>query len=359
MIRPNPIPSPGPKGGRGRLAASALLLLAGMSLGGSIFLPIWRITLDAPQYPEGMGMLIWARTITGEHPHDLAIINELNHYIGMKTIVPDAIPELKLISPLILLFAALCVAAALRPRAWSLVLLLSTLAVAGGAGMVDFWMWEYDYGHNLNPMAAIKVPGMSYQPPLIGQAKLLNFLSTSWPASGGYLLFMAGALIAGALAVLWVRNRSPVVGRAIGASSLPALLAMALGVAGCGQSGPAPFHWGEDACHFCKMTLVQKGFAAQRINAKGKAYVFDSIECLLGDIGKRPLKEGERLFVSDWSHPEAPLLAAEKALFLKGGKVSSPMGGALAGFQAMDSATAYQARLGGNVLEWSQVQETL
>jgi len=58
--------------------------------------PIWKITLDAPQYPEGLGMYIWIDTVTGEKPHDLANINGLNHYIGMKTIEPDTIPELKI-----------------------------------------------------------------------------------------------------------------------------------------------------------------------------------------------------------------------------------------------------------------------
>jgi copper chaperone NosL len=53
------------------------------------------------------------------------------------------------------------------------------------AGLVDFWLWSYDYGHNLDPTAAIKVPGMSYQPPLIGSKQLLNFVATSWPALGG------------------------------------------------------------------------------------------------------------------------------------------------------------------------------
>ena len=43
------------------------------------------------------------------------------------------------------------------------------------AGLYDFWRWEYDYGHDLDPTAAIRIPGMSYQPPLIGGKQLLNF----------------------------------------------------------------------------------------------------------------------------------------------------------------------------------------
>jgi copper chaperone NosL len=57
------------------------------------------------------------------------------------------------------------------------------MVVLGIAGLIDFYMWGYDYGHNLNPRAPIKVPGMSYQPPLIGCKQLLNINACSWPHS--------------------------------------------------------------------------------------------------------------------------------------------------------------------------------
>ena len=61
-------------------------------------------------------------------------------------------------------------------------------------GIYDFWQWEYDYGHNLSPTAAIKIPGMTYQPPLIGCKQLLNFNACSFPATGGLLIMSAGTL---------------------------------------------------------------------------------------------------------------------------------------------------------------------
>ena len=76
--------------------ASLLLLL-------TFLFPLWYINLEAPQYPEGIGLEIWINQITGQKPNDLTNINGLNHYIGMKTIVPDAIPELK-IMPFIIIF---------------------------------------------------------------------------------------------------------------------------------------------------------------------------------------------------------------------------------------------------------------
>lgn len=169
------------------LAVLALALLAVLRT------PLWHIELIAPQYPEGLGMYIWADQITGQKPNDLNSINGLNHYIGMKEIRPEAIPELRLMPWVIvgLTLTGLGVAAAGRRSllyAWTGVFL-----IAGLVGLVDFYLWGYDYGHDLNPMAAIKVPGMSYQPPLIGSKNLLNFKAVSWPSLGGWIAFLVQA----------------------------------------------------------------------------------------------------------------------------------------------------------------------
>jgi copper chaperone NosL len=81
---------------------------------------------------------------------------------------------------------------------------LAALLVAAAAGLADFWYWGYDYGHNLDPSAAIKVPGMSYQPPIIGPKTLLNFRADSWPDLGGLIAF---AVVGAAGAVAFVEFR--------------------------------------------------------------------------------------------------------------------------------------------------------
>jgi copper chaperone NosL len=44
--------------------------------------------------------------------------------------------------------------------------------------------------------AIIKIPGMSYQPPLIGSKQILNFTAHSWPGSGGYaIMLVAGGVV--------------------------------------------------------------------------------------------------------------------------------------------------------------------
>ncbi|HMA22485.1 MAG TPA: hypothetical protein VKP00_00790 [Gemmatimonadaceae bacterium] len=165
--------------------ASVLLLFA-------LRLPLWHIRLIAPQYPEGLGMDIHARTVVGAKEHDLDNINELNHYIGMKTIEPEEIPELRVIPWLIAGLGALgLIVAIARKRA----LLIGWLVAFGALGLVglwDFWHWEHDYGHDLDfKHAIIKVPGMTYQPPLIGSKQLLNFTASSWPAAGAIVLGVA------------------------------------------------------------------------------------------------------------------------------------------------------------------------
>ena len=158
-----------------------VILIASLALGLLYVLPIWTIDLEAPQYPEGIGMVIRLNTIEGQKQHDLQNINGLNHYIGMQAIEPDSIPELRLMPIIVavLILTGLGVAALGRRRllyAWTAGFILISVV-----GLADFWKWEYDYGHNLDPTAAIQVPGMSYQPPLIGSRQILNFSAHSWP----------------------------------------------------------------------------------------------------------------------------------------------------------------------------------
>lgn len=165
--------------------------------------PLWHIGLKAPQYPEGLGMYIWSNKITGE----LRSINGLNHYIGMKTIHPEAIPELRLMPGVVIGLVALGVLAAVWGRRIGLYLWVALFAVGALVGLVDFWRWGYDYGHNLDPEAAIKIPGMSYQPPLIGPKQLLNFQATSWPALAGWVAIASLTTAFGLCWIEWRRGR--------------------------------------------------------------------------------------------------------------------------------------------------------
>lgn len=169
-----------------------LLVVCGIALVVSIFVPLWSIYLVAPQYPEGLAMYLWPNKITGEYE----IINGLNHYIGMKTIHPEDFWEFKVLPYALGFFAAVCFAVAIRNKRFCLYVLAILFTVFGIAFMVDFWLWEYDYGHNLDPNAAIVVPGMSYQPPLIGFKQLLNFGAYSYPNIGGGIMLGVAVILA-------------------------------------------------------------------------------------------------------------------------------------------------------------------
>lgn len=175
---------------------------ASIVLGAMWVLPLWSVTLSAPQYPEGLGMHIWLDTITGVKPNDLASINNLNHYIGMKRIEPDAIPELRLMPFVVGALIAVAGAVALTGRRWLGRLWIILFVAVAAAGLADFWHWTWDYGHNLDfENAIIKVPGMSYQPPIIGTRQLLNFRATSLPGGGALSALFALSLGVAALLV--------------------------------------------------------------------------------------------------------------------------------------------------------------
>jgi len=161
--------------------------------------PLWYIALQAPQYPDGIEMYIWVNKITGKEESTLQNINILNHYIGMQKIEPGSIPELKIFPYVgaLLIVLGLVVWWKNDPK-WLYVYAIGVIMLSL-LGIFDFWLWEYDYGHNLDPHAAIQVEGMTYQPPLLGTKWLLNFKAASFPHIGGLALALSTFLLAWAM----------------------------------------------------------------------------------------------------------------------------------------------------------------
>ena len=169
------------------MVLSALLLL------GVFLFPLWNIRLEAPQYPTPLGMYIHVNKITDENPHDLKNINLLNHYVGMKEI-PEHMKEFDIFPPVIIFMSVLGVLVGIiakKPRwflAWAIL-----MSVLGAAGLYDFYYWEYDYGHNLDPKAimSFKNPDgtpMGFTPPILGTKHILNFTAHSYPRGGAFFL---------------------------------------------------------------------------------------------------------------------------------------------------------------------------
>lgn len=167
-----------------------LMIVAALSLGLLFVFPMWKIYLEAPQYPEGLELHIWVNKLGGSSESVLQNFNILNHYIGMEPIHADSFAELKFMPYIVIGFIVTGVIVALIGKrklvlAWTVLLM-----VAGAAGILDFYLWLVKFGTNLDPMAPIKVPGMTYIPPLLGQKTLLNFEALSLPALGSLGIFL-------------------------------------------------------------------------------------------------------------------------------------------------------------------------
>lgn len=167
------------------------IALGTLALVAAYFVPLWQILMWAPQYPEGLTMKIWINTLSG----DVRTISALNHYIGMKHIEVEMFPEFGYMIYILGFIIAFGLITALINRRALLLGYLFILVGAGLAALVDFYLWGYDYGHNLNPEAPIIIPGMAYQPPLIGTKILLNFTAFSGPDIGGWIFILTGILV--------------------------------------------------------------------------------------------------------------------------------------------------------------------
>jgi hypothetical protein len=168
-----------------------LFVLVGLLLLSLFILPLWRISLIAPQYPHGVHMFIYINKIGGSEPGTLQNVNILNHYIGMKKIEPDSIVELKVLPFAIAIFAAFAFLFGILNKRYLYLTWVILFVLGCIAGLYDFYLWEYDYGHNLAADAPMKFDIESFQPPLIGRKDLLNFVAYSYPHSGGILAIIA------------------------------------------------------------------------------------------------------------------------------------------------------------------------
>jgi copper chaperone NosL len=175
-----------------------LMLLAALLPLGLFIFPLWNITLEAPQYPTPLGMNIHINDFTDANPHDIKNINLMNHYVGMKYI-PDAIPEFKIFPAGIIITTILGLIIGFKANykwflAWFILMVVLSLA-----GLYDFYLWESDYGYDLDPKAIMKFTNpdgsiMGFQPPLFGSKKILNFTAHSYPRLGAYFLALGMAL---------------------------------------------------------------------------------------------------------------------------------------------------------------------
>lgn len=163
-------------------ASMISLLAAGVIIMITLFVPWWGMKFYAPQYPEGLDIIVYPTTLAG----NIDIVNGLNHYIGMKEFNNASFPELKYMPYLVIGLAVLTILVAVLRRKIFLYILLVLFAVGGIAGLWDMHRWLKDYGTNLDPTAPIELE--PFIPPIIGDNVIANFTTTSYFTYGGYLL---------------------------------------------------------------------------------------------------------------------------------------------------------------------------
>lgn len=325
-----------------------VVALAALSLVATYFLPIWRIDLWAPQYPEGLVMKIWLTKLTG----DVSVINGLNHYIGMAHIREEMFPEF-IVLPFIvgayILFGLLTALFGKRPM---LATFLAAVVVFGLLALFDFWRWGYQYGHNLDPKAPIQVPGMSYQPPVIGYKQLLNFGAYSVPDAGGWIILLSGLAVAAVTVYeYYVRDRKRT---AVYKQPRTVLLLLPLWLASQACTPKTePIQYGHDGCAHCKMTIVDQKFAAELVTEKGKVYKYDDLGCMISHMQENELTEAPIQVVADYSRP-GELIDAQTAVFVHDESLRSPMRGDLAAFTDAGKAGAQFA--GGKVMSYKEIE---
>lgn len=315
-----------------------------------IVVPLWRIELDAPQYPEGLSLLIYPNKLGG----NVDIVNGLNHYIGMKTLHASDFIEFTILPYIIGFFSLLALLVAIVGKPKPLQLFFILFVSFGIIGMVDFWRWEYNYGHDLNPEAAIVVPGMSYQPPLIGFKQLLNFGAYSVPDTGGWIFIIVGLISALALWLNWKNKKK------IAKSSLAnkAVLLLTIVLASSCNNNPQAIKLGVDACYFCKMTISDARFGAEIVTKKGRTYLFDDSYCLLNYLKLKDLTDSEiqDIYISDFTGNHQ-LLKVKDAQLLQSNEMRGPMGGNIAAFSNVDSLKKITLTVGGNAINWESINK--
>ncbi len=116
-----------------------------------------------------------------------------------------------------------------------------------------------------------------------------------------------------------------------------------------------PIAYGQANCAHCQMTVSDNRFGSELVTKTGKAYFFDSAECLIqylqasSDINQK----AKLLLVSDFSKPDN-LVDAENATYLQSSKLPSPMGMYLTAYADKNIAERMQQDNGGKLMNWNE-----
>ena len=176
--------------------------------------PLWNLTMFAPQYPDGLRLDIYSYMLAGGNGgQDVKEINVLNHYIGMHDLAKESFAEFQWMPFVIGAIGLLLLRAVVHGTVGALLDVTMVFVYFGAFSAWSFGYKLYQYGHQLAPDAAIKVA--PFMPPMFGYRKIANFEVYSYPRAGTYVMIGAIVLLALALAWTWQRARRATPGEAV------------------------------------------------------------------------------------------------------------------------------------------------
>ncbi|TXL65891.1 hypothetical protein FHP05_06915 [Cerasibacillus terrae] len=155
----------------------------------TLFVPWWGMEFYAPQYPEGLDIIVYPTTLAG----DIDVVNGLNHYIGMKEFSNESFPELQFMPYIVAGIAVLTLIVAFLRRKSLLYGLIALFALGGAVGILDMRRWLKKFGTELDPNAPIDLE--PFVPPIIGENTIANFVTNSYFTWGAFLLGLAFILM--------------------------------------------------------------------------------------------------------------------------------------------------------------------
>jgi copper chaperone NosL len=188
------------------LGPRGLVLIAALLLVPTYLMPLWKLTMFAPQYPDGLRLSIYSYRLEGGNGgQDVKEINVLNHYIGMRDLAASDFSEFKWIPFVVGALGLVFLRCALIGNISSLVDIFVLYVYFGLFSLWSFGYKLYNYGHSLAPTAAVKVA--PFMPPLFGHRKLANFDVYSYPGAGSYALAASALVLAAAMILAGVEER--------------------------------------------------------------------------------------------------------------------------------------------------------
>ncbi len=168
---------------------SVLAVVSSALVAGGWFLPLWRATLHAPQYPGGLTMEAYGRKVTG----DVDEISSLNHYVGMRPFDLADFPEIALWPYAIAVaFVAVGLALLVRRRILRILGLVYLWGMPVGV-LAVIQLRLHQYGRDLDPGAALRIE--PFTPLVVGPTEVWNFMTWSWPGLGLVALLLAALLL--------------------------------------------------------------------------------------------------------------------------------------------------------------------